>query len=115
MSNFGNVMGTMYKAYVYKTLLTDVSRFVRRMFDDFDFDKESLLNRVGLRTYSPVRSTIGGISCFLAGAAIGAAVGLALAPKPGAELRADVKEKARDLLGRGEGAGEEAIERRAQA
>ena len=111
MGNFGNVMGTMYKAYVYKTLLTDVSRFVRRTFDDFDFDKESLLNRVGLTTYSPVRSTIGGISWFVAGAAIGAAVGLALAPKPGAELRADVKEKARDLLGRGE----EAIERRAQA
>jgi hypothetical protein len=111
MGTFGNVMGTMYKAYVYKTLLSDVSRVVRRMFDGFDFDRDSLLNKVGLRTYSPVRSTIGGISYFLVGAAIGTAVGLALAPKSGAELRADVKEKALDLLGRGE----EAIERRAQA
>ena len=115
MSTFGNVMGTMYKAYVYKTLLSDVSRFVRRTFDDFDFDKESLLNRVGLSTHTPVRNAIGGASCLLLGAAIGTAIGLALAPKPGVELRAEVKEKARDLLRRAEETAEETIERRVHA
>ena len=112
MGTFGNVISTMYKAYFYKTLLRDVSRFARKAFDDVDFDKESLLNRIGLRTYTPARSAIGGLSFFVVGAAVGAAIGLALAPKPGAELRADVKEKAMDLIGR---SAESVPQRRAQA
>ncbi len=112
MGTFGNVIGTMYKAYLYKTLFGDVSRFLRRVVDDIDFDKESLLNRVGLTTYTPMRNTLGGLSFFVLGAAVGTAVGLALAPKPGAELRADVKEKAMDLIGR---SAETLEERRVQA
>jgi hypothetical protein len=112
MGTFGNVISTIYKAYFYKTLIRDVSRFARKAFDDVEFDKESLLNRIGLSTYTPVRSTIGGLSFFVVGAAVGTAIGLALAPKPGAELRAEVKEKAMDLIGR---SGEGLLERRAQA
>jgi hypothetical protein len=111
MGTFGNVISTLYRAYVYKTLFRDVSRFFSRTVGDVDFDKESLLNRVGLTTYSPVKSTIGDISFFLIGAALGTAVGLALAPKSGAELRAEVKERALDLIGRAE----QPIEKRAHA
>jgi hypothetical protein len=102
MGTFGNVTGTLYKAHVYRTLFGDLSRFLRRTMDEMDFDKESLLNRVGLTTYTPVKRTVGAISFFLLGAAVGAAIGLALAPKPGAELRADVKERALDLFGHAE-------------
>ena len=112
MNTLGNVLSTVYKAYFYKTLFRDVSRFARKAFDDFDFDKESLLNRVGLTTYAPVKSTVGGLSSFILGAAVGTAIGLALAPKPGAELRAEVKEKAMDLIGR---SNEALREQRAQA
>jgi gas vesicle protein len=38
------------------------------------------------------------ISLFLLGGIVGAAVGLALAPKPGAELRSQVKDKALNLF-----------------
>lgn len=112
MGAFGNVINTMYKAFFYKTLLRDVSRFARKVFDDREFDKESLLARIGLSSYTPVRSTIGGLSFLVVGAAVGTAIGLALAPKPGAELRAEVKEKAINLIGR---SGERLQERRAQA
>lgn len=102
MGSFGSVLSTMYKAYVYKTLIGDLSRFVRRTFDNLEFDKESLLNRAGLTSYTPVKDTVGGISYFLLGALAGGAVALALAPKPGRELRAEVKERAMDLMGRTE-------------
>ena len=74
--------------------------------------KESLLNRIGLSSYTPVRSTIGGLSFLVVGAAVGTAIGVALARKPAAEVRAKVKEKAMDLIGR---SGERLQERRAQA
>jgi hypothetical protein len=102
MGSFGSVLSTLYKAYVYKTLIGDLSRFVRRTFDSMDFDKESLLNRAGLTTYTPMKDTVGGVSVFLLGALAGGAVALALAPKPGRELRAEVKERAMDLMGRTE-------------
>jgi len=91
-------MDTLFKAYVYKNMFSDVSRFARKALKNVDFDQERLLRRVGLSRYTPVRSTMGGFSLFLIGAVIGAAAGLALAPKTGAQLRADVKEKALDVL-----------------
>ena len=102
MGTFGSVLSTMYKAYIYKTLVKDASRFVKKTMSniDLDWDKESLLNRVGLTTYTPVKKTIGGLSFLLLGAAIGTAIGVILAPKPGVELRQEVKEKALDLIGR---------------
>lgn len=114
MGTFRSVMGTMYKAYIYKTLYRDVSRFLKRTFDDIDLDldKKALLHKVGLAPYSPVKKTIGGLSFFLLGAVIGTALGAMLAPKPGVELRQEVKEKAMDLLGRSV---ETPTERRVQA
>jgi len=114
MATFRSVTGTIYKAYIYKTLYRDASRFLKRTFDDIDLDldKKALLRKVGLTPYSPVKRTIGGLSFFLLGAAIGAGLGAVLAPKPGVELRHEVKEKAMDLLGR---SNETPIERRVQA
>ena len=91
-------MDTLFKAYVYKNMFSDLSKFARKTLRNVDFDRERLLRRVGLSRYSPVKSTAGGFSLFLIGAVVGAAAGLALAPKTGAQLRADVKEKALDVL-----------------
>ena len=114
MGTFRSVMGTVYKAYIYKTLYRDVSRFLKKTFDDIDLDldKKALLHKVGLAPYTPVKRTIGGFSLFLLGAAIGTAIGVVMAPKPGVELRHEVKEKAMDLLGR---SNETPTERRVQA
>jgi len=91
-------MDNLIKAYVYKNMFSDISKFARKTLKNVDFDHQKLLRRVGLSRYAPVKSTMGGFSLFLIGAVIGAAAGLALAPKTGAQLRADVKEKALDVL-----------------
>jgi len=101
MGTLGSWIGNAYKAYVLKNLIQDVSKFVGRTVRNIDFDKEAWLNRAGLTTYSPVRDTLGGLSLFVVGLIAGGALGLALAPKPGAELRREVKDRAMDLINRG--------------
>jgi hypothetical protein len=91
-------METLFKAYVYKNMISDLSKFARKTLQNVDFDRERLLRRVGLSRYTPVKTTMGGFSLFVIGAVVGAAAGLALAPKTGAQLRADVKDKALDVL-----------------
>ena len=92
------MMDTISKAYVYKNMLRDLSKFVTKNWGRIDFDRDQWLRRVGLSTYTPVKSTVAGISLLLAGAAVGVAIGLALAPKPGAQLRVEVKDRALDVL-----------------
>ena len=92
------MMETIFKAYVYKNMLKDLAKFVNKNLKKIDLDRDDLLRRVGLSTYTPVKSTVAGVSLVLIGAAVGVAVGLALAPKPGAQLRAEVKDKALDVL-----------------
>jgi hypothetical protein len=91
-------METIFKAYVYKNMLKDLAKFVSKNLKKIDLDRDDLLRRVGLSTYTPVKSTVAGVSLLLIGAAAGVAVGLALAPKPGVQLRAEVKDKALDVL-----------------
>ena len=92
------MMDTLYKTYLYKNLFQDVSKFVRKNLKDIDFDKEYWLHKAGLSSYTPVKSSFGGISLLLLGAIAGAGIALVLAPKPGAELRTDVKDRALKLL-----------------
>jgi hypothetical protein len=101
MNTLGSWISNLYKAYVMKNLLHDVSKVMARAMRNIDFDKESLLNRAGLTTYSPVRAAVSGVSLFAVGLIAGGALGLALAPKPGAELRREVKDRALDLINRG--------------
>ena len=64
-----------------------------------DFDKERLLRKVGVVPYSPgSRTRERRRRCSCSGGLVGAVVGLALAPKPGAELRSDVRERAMNLF-----------------
>jgi hypothetical protein len=70
-----------------------------------DVDKEDVLDLIGLeerRTASD--KLVPALAIFGAGVLVGVGIGLILAPKPGKQLREDVKAK----LGKGQGAGAQA-------
>jgi hypothetical protein len=92
------VMDRAAKAYLYKNMLGDAWEFLKGALEDVDFDRERWLHKVGLSTYSPAKSTIGGVSLFILGGVVGAVAALAFAPRTGTELRAEVKEKARRAM-----------------
>jgi hypothetical protein len=104
------------KAYVFKNFAADAVDFVKdRMEDmDVDIDTERWLHKVGLAPYRPGKSAFGGFGVFVLGAAVGIFAGLAFATRPGVELRADLKERARALMGEAEIKADE-ISRKAQA
>ena len=95
-----DIVGGLTKGYLYTHLAKDGARLWRRYGRelDLDFDTDALLRRVGMSRHAPGRRVLSDVGFLFLGAAVGAAIGLALAPKPGAELRADVKDRARDLF-----------------
>jgi len=100
---FSDVARGFSKTYLYTNLARDGARLWNRLGgpDLMDIDKESLLHRVGLTPYAPGRRTAGDITFFLLGGIVGIVVGLALAPKSGAELRSEVRDRAMHLFEQG--------------
>lgn len=67
-----------------------------------NMDKDDLLNMIGLETKrSAADAVVPTLTAFSVGVLVGVGIGLLLAPKPGAELRDDLRNK----LGRGEQTG----------
>jgi len=64
-----------------------------------DFNKRDILNALGLETESNFWTVA--LAGFGVGCLVGAAVAIMVAPKSGRELRSDIMEKGRDLIGRG--------------
>jgi len=97
-----DIMGGLTKGYLYTHLARDGAKLWRRFGPelDVDVDTDALLRRVGMSRYAPGKRLLGDFGFLLLGAAIGAGVALALAPKPGAVLRAEVKGRTRELLER---------------
>ncbi|HVP63019.1 MAG TPA: YtxH domain-containing protein [Myxococcaceae bacterium] len=97
---FSDIVGGFTKSYLVTHLARDAVRLWNRLgdLDLMDIDKEALLRKVGVVPYAPARRTATDITFFLLGGIVGALVGLALAPKPGVELRNEVKDKAMNLL-----------------
>ncbi len=59
-----------------------------------DFDRDDLLDAIGLETRrSTTDKMMPALALFGAGVLVGVGVGLLLAPKPGHELRADVRSR----------------------
>ena len=87
---------SLYRKWLAQKFLNDIPKFAKDKWDDFDADE--VLHPLGLSTYKPVKSSIGSLGVFIIGAAVGSVVALLLAPKPGAELRTDVKDKAMGYL-----------------
>jgi len=104
------------KAYVLKDFAVDAIDFVKGRIGDMgmDIDTERWLHRVGLGHYRPARYAAGGAGLFIVGAVVGCALGLAFARQPGAELRANLKNRARGLIGEAEEKAEE-LKRTAKA
>lgn len=93
-----DIVGGLTKGYLYTHLAKDGARLWRRFGRELDFDTDGLLRRVGMARHAPGKRVLSDVGFLFLGAAVGAAVALALAPKPGAELRAEVKGRARDLF-----------------
>ena len=97
---FSDIVSGFTKSYLYTNLARDAVRLWNRVgdLDLMDIDKEALLRKVGVVPYAPARRAMGDLTFFLLGGIVGAAIGLALAPKPGAQLRNDVRERAANLF-----------------
>ena len=67
-----------------------------KLRDIKDMDKDDVLELLGLETRASVPSRIAGVlGTFGVGLLVGAGVALLLAPKPGVELRQDLRSKLR--------------------
>ncbi|MBF5040864.1 YtxH domain-containing protein [Aggregicoccus sp. 17bor-14] len=88
--------GLLYKNWLENKLTDDLPRYSKEKWDDFDAD--DVLNLIGLAKHKPVSTGLGVTGAFLLGAAAGSIVALLLAPKPGSDLRTDVREKAMNYL-----------------
>jgi hypothetical protein len=64
-----------------------------------EFNKRDILNAVGLETENNFWTVA--LAGFGVGCLVGAAVAIMVAPKSGRELRSDLMDKGRDLIGRG--------------
>ena len=87
---------SLYRKWLAQKFLNDIPRIAKNRWDDFDADE--VLHPLGLSTYKPVKTGIGSIGVFVIGAAVGSVVALLLAPKPGVDLRTEVKDKAMGYL-----------------
>ena len=78
-----------------------------------NMDKEDILGMLGLETKSSTAGWLAGtLGTFGLGILVGAGVALMLAPKPGRELRGDIRNRLRrapDDLGDAMGVGREAL------
>ena len=88
--------GLLYKNWLEHKLTNELPRYSKDRWDDFDAD--DVLHLIGLAKAKPVSTGIGVTGAFLLGAAAGTIAALMLAPKPGADLRTDVRERALNYL-----------------
>ena len=65
-----------------------------------EFNKRDILNALGLETESSNFWTVA-LAGFGVGCLVGAAVAIMVTPKSGRELRGDIMDKGRDLIGKG--------------
>lgn len=64
-----------------------------------EFNKREILNALGLETETNFWTVA--LAGFGVGCLVGAAVAIMVTPKSGSELRGDIMNKGRDLIGRG--------------
>jgi hypothetical protein len=69
-----------------------------------EFNKRDILNALGLETETNFWTAA--LMGFGVGCVVGAAVAIMVTPKSGRELRSDLVERGRDLIGRGKEAAE---------
>jgi len=100
------LLAALYKSYVVKTAIKDGARFLKKNLKNMELNRNYWLHKVGLSTWSPTRRIAGGLALVTMGAAAGSIAALAMAPKEGAVLRAEVKDKAKEMMARAQDAAE---------
>lgn len=122
MATQSKLLKSVLKGYLFQHAARDAGRLFRRAQDinyekiarqlelkkliagaknlDLDFDKDRLLHRIGLTPHRPGKRAATGLGLFAVGALAGGVVALALAPKKGEELRSEVKDRAKTLIGK---------------
>jgi hypothetical protein len=85
------------KEFLAHQLMNDLPRAARKRLAELDWDRD-VLNRAGLQRTSTLQKGLGGLTLFCLGMVAGGVAALMLAPKPGAELRTDVKSRAQSLM-----------------
>jgi hypothetical protein len=67
-------------------------------------DRDDVLHRMGLEQHTPTSDFFASLGVFAVGVAVGAALGLMFAPKPGTEMRSQLNDRIRN---RGKGSQDE--------
>ena len=88
-----DISKNLLKTAVYAKLAKKGLKTVKAAMNDVEWDKDYWLHKVGLSSYKPARFGAGGFGLFVIGAVAGGLIGLALAPKAGAELRSEMKQR----------------------
>lgn len=98
----GKLLGRVYRGYIYKNLLGDISKFAVKTASAIPYerwlDRRFLLRKVGLKQREPVKAAFGSLGLLFLGGVAGAVTALLFAPKAGAELRPLIKERAMSYL-----------------
>lgn len=92
-------MNKLYRAYLYRNLSNDFIRMTRRAARRIP-NREHWLHNVGLSSYHPMRSAVGGAALFAAGGLIGAGLVALFSPRTGPEMRSFVKDRAKKFADR---------------
>ena len=108
MNRMSMLMKGVTKSYLYSHLARDVARFVRRNLNDVEIDRGYWMRRMGLAPRRPLNGAL----FLIAGAIAGAGAALALAPKPGHQLRHEVRDRAMTWFNRAEESAREAANSR---
>jgi hypothetical protein len=101
----------LYKSYLFTVVARDLKRLAdqdlrkqaMKVMRNVNFDRKLWLKRVGLMSYSPIRTGLGTGLLLLSGAIAGALLGLTMAPMRGQDFRQKIRGGAEHLMHRGMG------------
>jgi hypothetical protein len=96
---------------LYRDLFSNGSNPFRQGLQDYGLTRKLLLQRMGLRQRTPVRTTLGGISLVLLGGAAGAALAWWLAPEQVKARLQEARARGLDFLEQARGEAQSAAER----
>jgi hypothetical protein len=97
-----DLLGDVAKAVIYSKAAKKGVKALSKNIDKIDWDADAWLHKIGLSTYKPARLGTGGFGLFVMGALAGGVIGLLMAPKKGAELRTELRDRALDVWAREE-------------
>jgi hypothetical protein len=96
---------------LYHDLFSNSSNPIRQGLEGYGITRKLLLQRMGLRPRTPVRTTLGGISLILLGSAAGAALAWWLSPEQVKSRLQEARARGLDFLEQARGEAQSVAER----